>query len=447
MTSKRITGSLAILIVLGEWTGLARGVFGAPIYAALLDISLVSITFLVAISAARRRDLPRATVLTLLIAAYMIIAAVEILNPNVPGLLVGLEGYRKTAFTMLAFFVVAYSGDTDALRFFRVIAVGSVPALLWAVRQFAAPLPVELNVIATSGISSITFHSGQVLRAFSPTAGPFHLGILGAAVMIIAILLAVSRGRTWLVVAGAAAAALGLSLTRANIIAALAACALIAVTATPLRAKLRTAAYAAVPLSVAAVAVLFAVGVLSLSPRSADNRVDAGPSTPPASGTLDLIVSGVENPLDDKNLQFRFTFWQNFAEAIVERPVIGYGTSSAADGFDRFYQGTGSMNFEPHSVYFKAALELGLGGLVLFLGILGSVMWTVTRAWRLDRLTARIVLGLVALVAVAGITGPMLDAYPVNLLFWASCGWIAVIARQAAISEPPTRSFETSVTA
>jgi O-antigen ligase len=447
MTPSRITGALAIVIVLGEWTGLARGIVGTPAYAALLDIALVGLALAMAVRAVRSRDLPRVTILTVLVAAYMVVAAIEILNPNVPSLVAGLEGYRKTAFTMLAFFIVVYSGDADAGRFFRMVAVGSVPAFLWATRQFVAPLPVELNVITSSGISSITFHAGPVLRAFSPTAGPFHLGVLGGAVVIIAILTAVSRRWPWLIVAATAGLALGLSLTRGNLIATLGACFLIALTATPIRAKLQTAAYAAVPLGTAAVAALFAIGVLSLSPSSIGTIPTPGDPGTPSTGGLETIVSGVENPLEDKNMQFRFKYWQDFAESVAQRPLIGYGTSAAADGFDRFYQGTGSKNFEPHSVYFKAALELGLGGLILLLGIFGCVLWSIYRAWDSDRLTARTVLGLLAIVAVAGITGPMLDAYPMNLLFWASCGWIAVAALGAASRNEVEPSIESSASA
>jgi hypothetical protein len=29
-------------------------------------------------------------------------------------------------------------------------------------------------------------------------------------------------------------------------------------------------------------------------------------------------------------------------------------------------------------------------------------------------------------LSITGLTGPMLDAYPVNLLVWATVGWVAV---------------------
>ena len=440
MTSGRVTSALAIVIVLGAWTGLARALVGAPLYAAVLDVALLVLAIVVLARVVQRRERPRVTVLTALIAVYLVIALIEMFNPNVPSLRAGLEGYRKTAFTMLGFFVVAYAGEIDPGRFFRIVAVGMVPAFLWSARQFAAPLGAELDIITTSGISPITFHAGQVMRAFAPTAGPFHLGILGAAVVVIAILLATSRRPAWLIVAAVAGLTLGLSLTRADLIGAVMAGVVIVVTAAPMRERLRTAGFAAVPLAIAGAAALVAVGALP-------TRVPPGqpqPSGPPGT-TIDEIISMVEDPLADQNLQFRFTFWREFAAAVAERPVIGYGTGAAADGFDRFYAATGSRNFEPHSLYLKAALEFGVAGLVLFLAILAGVALTIRHAWAVDPVTARTVLGLLVLVVVAGITGPMLDAYPFNLLFWASCGWVAVAARRAVGSEPIRPAVQPSV--
>jgi O-antigen ligase len=424
-----ITAILAGLIVLGEWTGLARGIFGVPIYAGLLDVALLCLAGVIALGFIRRREMPRLSILMVLIGAYLLLALIEILNPNVPSLRAGVEGYRKTAFTMLAFFVVVLSGELDAGRFFRIVALGSVPTFIWAGRQFLSPLPVELNIISSAGTSPISFHSGQVLRAFAPTAGPFHLGILGGAILIIALVLAASRGSRWLLVAAVAGLGLGLSITRANMVGLIAACVVLAIAASPMRERLRTAVLAAGPVGVALVSVLFAVGALAQNPGASPGAPLPGSSTPPHGTTVGNIITTIEDPIADKSLQFRFSYWQDFAAAVRERPLIGYGTSAAADGFDHFYAGTGSSNFEPHSLYFKAALELGLGGLALLLAIFASLIAAIVRGWRFDRVTAPIALGTLTLVAVSGVTGPMLDAYPVNLLFWSICGWAAVAAR------------------
>jgi len=415
-----ITTWLALLIVAGEWTGLARGILGAPYYAAILDVVVIALFGFTAIRAAREGRLWPVPLIAVLVGAYMLLAAVQILNPNVPTVLVGLEGYRKTAFTMLAFFIVLLERRGGARQFFTVVAIGSVPALLWAIRQSFAPLPFDLAIIETTSASPISFHSGAVLRAFSPTAGPFHLGILSAILMIVALVQWRLGSRWWLALAVLAGVALGMTITRANIVAAAVGLLAVAALAWGWRERFRFAAGAAPAMAAVLVASLIAIGALGSAPGG-------GPDDPGASPGQDVgeVVGGVANPLQDRSLQFRFGYWREYLEAIAERPVIGYGTSAAADGFDHYYTEDEHVNFEPHSLYFKAALELGIGGFVLFAALLIACAVTCLRSVSSDPRVGLIASGVLVVVGVSGVTGPMLDAYPVNLLFWATMGWAA----------------------
>jgi hypothetical protein len=189
----------------------------------------------------------------------------------------------------------------------------------------------------------------------------------------------------------------------------------------------------------AALAVLFAIG--TISPPSGDPGSvppQAGASSPPTAQppSIGEVVEGVANPLTDRNLQFRFGYWADYLQAIIERPITGYGTSAAADGFDHFYEGTGKKNFEPHSLYFKAALELGIGGFVLLMAILGYALRRAVIRARSGDEAGVFAVGILAVFVVSGLTGPMLDAYPANVLFWATCGW-CVREGQAARGAPP----------
>ena len=127
-------------------------------------------------------------------------------------------------------------------------------------------------------------------------------------------------------------------------------------------------------------AVLFAVGAFTLplvqvppsatSPRHRLVVTDCQNAVPsPTKDTIGDVVKGVTNPLEDTSLKFRFGYWKAYLQAIAENPLVGYGTSAAADGFDRDYVGTGKRNFEPHSMYLKPALEMGLLGFALFIAI------------------------------------------------------------------------------
>ena len=437
------TDLLAVLVVLGEWTGLARALLSGPYYAAVLDIALIGLVVWVAVRRRVPRLSRRAWLLAIALAAYFLLAAVEILNPNVPSLRVGLEGFRKTAFTMLAFVVVVGWDRGDAMRFYRIVALGSVPAFLFAIRQFVAPAALDLEILNSSGVSPITFHSGSVLRAFSPTAGPFHLGTIAACVTVISLSLARSGARRWVAVSVIAAVAVGLTLTRANMIAvAVGIIAMILISAYG-GGRGRAIMHAAPAALGVVLAALIASGALVPPSPTGPPAVVPTPGTSPAANAtiapepsdgdpLGEVVTGVLNPLEDRNLQFRFEFWGDFLVAFLERPVIGYGTSSAADGFDRHYANTGSMNFEPHSLYVKSALELGIVGLILIVGILGLAFVLGARAASRTPVIGLIGVGIIVVIAVSGITTPMLDAYPVNLLFWSTLGWMASAASRAS---------------
>ena len=129
-----------------------------------------------------------------------------------------------------------------------------------------------------------------------------------------------------------------------------------------------------------------------------------------------------KHPLADRSLQFRFQFWEKQLTAAADQPWIGYGTSSAADGFDRLYVGTSGRNFEPHSIYLKILLEQGVAGFVIFMAILAMLGLIELRRLRSGGVFNRVALAILVLVGVSGLTGPMLDAYPFNLLFWAIAG-------------------------
>lgn len=433
---------LAAIVLLGWWSGLARALFdGRPLFAAVLDLVLV----LTAAALVRGAWLGRRwrnvdPILLVAVGAYAVFAAAQMLNPNVPDFVTALEGFRKSAFTVLAFFVAAFAASNGSLRMYRIVAIGSVVAIVWGIRQFFAPLPAEVGIVGTSDASLVTFHAGAVLRAFSPTSGPFHFGILAGAVALMALVFAARRSSTWLIVVAVAGIGLALSLTRANLLATAVATAALAVLGS-----------ASVRRRVAGMAVLATAVVLGLSigtgividpPRSAAREAfeTPRPTPTPTAGPVESPIPArssspdpeaapapaptpvLPDPLDDRNLQFRFAYWSEQVRAILERPVLGYGTSSASDGFEHRFEPAGLKHFAPHSMYTKPALELGLLGFALFVLILLRFAWLAVRGSRRGRPEAVVVLGLLVLTMVSGITGPMLDAYPFNVLFWASAG-------------------------
>lgn len=428
---------LALVVALGMWTGLARAVVGAPVYAFVLDAATIAFLLGACVVAwPRRRDL-HAHPVDLLAATFVAFAVVEIFNPNVPSVLVGVEGFRKTAFTVAGYAIVRLTPGFDGERFVRLVALGAIPALVWSIRQWLAPFGVEQLIIDSSGVSSTSFHSGTVLRAFAPTASPFHLGILAGAVAIIA---AVFRTpiRVWGTVALIAAFALGLSLTRANIIATIVA---LAVVATVQVIRQRRPWLVGAGVLIGALTVVVALGAASSRPPY---RVDP----PPTAGATQTPAAGATNgaggdggialpdPTKDKSLRFRFQFWEAQLNAFVDQPLIGYGTSAAADGFGRLYAGRDSVRFEPHSIYLKILLEQGVIGAIVFGLLLLALGFLAVRGQIRGTPFDLIALGVIVLLLVSGLTGPMLDAYPFNLFFWIIVGGVVSGAATGYAARP-----------
>lgn len=427
---------LALVIVAGEWTGLARALLRTPAYAAGLDLVLVIVVISALWTAHRSPNTWQLTRLDVFILAYFGLALVQVLNSNVPNLLVGLEGFRKTAFTMLAYLIVRLARPGEAIPFLRLVALGSLFTFIWAIRQNISPLPIELQIIDTAGTSPMSFQSGPVLRAFAPTAGPFHLGILGGAVAIISLELARVRSVGFVLVGVLAGVALGISLTRANMLGTAMGLAAVVVASAPMRERLRAAVRALPLLAAIGLAVFLTARTFTpLIPPTPPPGGDGGtPGRASASGHPTL-----PNPLADRSLQFRFQYWAEQLRAIAERPLTGYGTSAAGDGFGRLYDGTGSRNFDPHSLYLKAPLELGVVGFVLLVGIFALALWECRRAHGRDPTVALVGFGLLVMTMASGLSGPMLDAYPFNLLFWASLGWLANLGSSRAWLEAEPR--------
>jgi len=410
--SARLALPLAAIFALGEWNGLVRALAGGPVLGFVLDVALLAIAVKTILGRPGVGTEAQLNGIDLLVGAYFGLALVEILNPNVPSVLVGVEGFRKSAMMAVAYFVVRASGARDAQAFMKAAAVLSVPAMIMGVRQFLWPLPIDFAIIDSSSAAVWTFHQAGTLRAFSPTSGPFLFGLVASLAFMTATAAFMAGRVRWIVVAVLALAALALSITRANIVAT-AIGAIAVIVAYQWSCGRKTLALTLAAGSLFAVSVATLLG--SLFGGVGFERMVAE------------LTAGTD-PFNDPSFETRIGLWGDFMNAIGANPLIGYGTSSAADGLGAQYAMAGHDFFSPHSIYFKAILEMGLLGLVLLVWFL-LALGIATMRCREPFLRA-VSLGVFLLVIVSGISGPMLDAYPFNLAFWTLAGYL-INSRQA----------------
>ena len=346
-------------------------------------------------------------------------SAAWILHPNVPSTLTGLEGFRKAAFPIAAYVLMRAAWVTDARPLVRVFIVGSLPAFLFGIRQYFVPLPIDQAIVGSSGVSWETFMQASQLRAFSPTSGPFHLGMLAAAAVIAGMVMTRASDRRWVVPTAVAAATLALTLTRAiwigTLVGSVAAAA--ALLASERRSSLKqrdllSAWRIAAKAGVAILGLLVVVAAFGIATQQADRWTA-------------FIQSSV---IDPKNLWLRFEYWSSFVAPIQQSPWTGYGTSAAEDGSGSVYLAAGMLRLHLHSILSSRSSSWASVGLCCSWSGFSHILQCAVRSVTPAPISGSIAIGVLTLTLVAGITGPMLDAYPFNLLFWALAGIVVNIA-------------------
>jgi len=68
----------------------------------------------------------------------------------------------------------------------------------------------------------------------------------------------------------------------------------------------------------------------------------------------------------------RYTFWGNSLKLILEKPLLGHGTGSYSREYRRLVQDERLVSKNPHNEFFMIGVQLGLIGLFIYLGFLGS---------------------------------------------------------------------------
>ncbi len=405
---------LPILITLASFNGLSKAISGDRYGPLIIDAALVA---LLAANFAERmlRNRLKIGILDLFAAIFIMIAILEVFNPNIPSFQAGLEGFRKFAFMTIGFFIGRYLVNITTLkRLVKALLIGSFIISLYGIKQFMLPSALDYRLIDLSTSSPITYMMGGHIRAFSTMSGPFQLGIYLVCVLLL--LLAIWQyypyRRLWVVVLSAPLlVALIMTVTKSNWAGLLAGALtlLILNSKKPLRLAKRLFSLGF---------IILGIGFLSLWITSAVPELQ----------TLNDGLHALLNPFDAPTFKFRLDLWNETVIPLMRNsPWFGYGTGSAGEGLGNLFENTSSVYIISHNLYFKVQLELGLLG---FLSFFGFLLYTLARIWRIrphlqspfTKVVSDWTLAFAVSIAVAGLTGAILDAYPANLIFWLLLG-------------------------
>lgn len=274
----------------------------------------------------------------LLVISFLIVlvAALEILNPNVPSLTIGLLGFRKSA-TFVLGVIIGLGWRGSRMRGLRltwycmfVVAVASI------VIHQAFP-SIEDSITRGAGEYVATIGGAQRMQGI--LAGPFHVAMLGAFLFVSAL----APGRVirspWLRLMGGGVglASIYLAQVRTGIVA-------IAV-----GAIVMTFAGGSIRRWVNRSLILVSFGTLAV--------FFIGPITDYARNfpALRLLL---ERGLEENRFARRYTTWSHGLQMIEHSPFIGYGSGSAGDTLGGYF--TGADHITVHNTFLKYAIEGGL---------------------------------------------------------------------------------------
>jgi len=77
----------------------------------------------------------------------------------------------------------------------------------------------------------------------------------------------------------------------------------------------------------------------------------------------------------ESSMGLRYTFWKYSLKLMAEKPLLGHGTGSFAKEYQRIAIGEQVMTQNPHNEFFMIGVQLGLFGLLVYLGFLSSQLY------------------------------------------------------------------------
>ena len=345
---------------------------------------------------------------------FYLIAILQIFNPNVPSLTAGLEGFRKTAWTSVAFFLAVMSmrtrGDVD--RILRWVIFAGCLVALYGLKQAIWWSPFDDRIVESQSAGYWTAMGwGGRYRAVGTLSGPFHLGILGGQLFGLGRMLQVresslvlERRLAWLVM-GLGVAAVVASQTRTNLVA------LVVLGGSLLLLTQRSATRL---LLLQAGMILLALAFVTIS---------AGRGLGPYGELLETL----RDPLSDYRFQQRFESWAEALRSIEVHPFYAYGMGAGGDALGHLF-GPARVHHHTHNLALKLMIEMGMLGFLAFAALMfvwfGRVLWgfsnrhTLAADWHFQLAAASLVLP----VLFNGLTGSGIEAYPTNHLMWFGVG-------------------------
>jgi len=323
---------------------------------------------------------------------------------------------------LFGFYVGRYFLDVRILkRIVIILIVTSFFISIYGIKQFLLPSALDYRLIDLSTASPVTYMMGGHIRAFSTLSGPFHLGIFLTCIILLLTVLLQHKPENkiiYLFLLLPLLVALILTVTKSNWLG-LAIGIIFSIFLKSLKLLRFT-------FRILLVLLLF-LGIVILL-MNITNSI-------PVFQTINTGIQALINPLEAPTMLFRLNLWKETILPLISlSPWLGYGTGSAGEGLSNYFIDTGSIFVVAHNIFLKVQFELGLVGLLFFLLVLATTFFQILKIRKKlnDQFLLIIcdwTLSFFVAIMVAGMVGSILDAYPINLLFWILVGVSTVLKK------------------
>lgn len=403
---------LSLILILASYINLVKPIFGIRYAPILIDLVIALIFLRVflnkTISGKNSSFLSPAIEISLLL--FFLISLIQLFNPNIPTLQVGLEGFRKTTYQMMAVFLGIYcvKNSLEIERIGKYISYASVPILLYGIKQWFFFSPFDQRIIELNFAGRAVYYLGGSRRAISIFSGPFHFGMFSCIIALLSLYFYLKRKNfLYLVLFVISTAGVFFSMTRTSIVAFVISGFFFLWFAKPEKRRL-----------LKKTSVLFLLLLLILIMVSSQEFL-------PLVNMLETLQSVSE----DQRFLYRFIGYRNMSEAFIERPIMGYGMGSAGDTLGRFFEE--KAHFTSHNLGFKILIETGLLGLAIYFFFFIAWFKKAFSLFKSKNTYVRnlsvLIISIVLVLLVNGIVGSAVEAYPMNLYIWFFMGALAKV--------------------
>jgi O-antigen ligase len=335
--------------------------------------------------------------------------AILIFHPNVPGLDAGVLGFRKTVLCVAG--VVAGASISRALlpaverTVVKILGLGILVSI--ALHLFAPS--IEASIGRTAG--QYTALLGGEARLQGVFSGPFHVALGGLLLIGWALVRLKTQPRLATIVLLIGGAGTYLSLVRTAYVALLLVV-LVIIFMAPSFAKFARRIVAATVAGLVALTVLASVNPSVLA-----------------------VLESVAQFSTDTRFQGRFPGYQKGIEMLQVSPLFGWGSGSAGDTLQAYFNA--GQHITSHNIVLKIAVEGGLIGLALWVGLFVSI---VRRLDRTNPLSAVAAASLAALIGM-GLTVASLEALPMSFFAFLLVGLALEHSPMRRLRRQPERAL------